>query len=205
MNVRYRQLRGLLIHYGRRSPKVIESEASWGYSRRSLIASSTVCPRTIGQKFTGLCRWCELPVPPQKRTWCGVGCVRAYGMAQGLQRSADGSYLLSTPLDTSCAECGLAGAWTNDGGRWPSFNLEIDHIVALSVAFYRGERDRLRAYTLDNLQWLCHNCHAVKTADDRRRLANLEAGRPEQWRDPVKVNKESQLAFNLGPRGEGIL
>ena len=199
INVRYRQLRGLVIHYrmGRKrwrdyqrglgSPEWFDPHV---YSR-SIILSSTVVPRTIGQKFDGRCRWCRLPVPPKKRAWCGPGCVRAYAMAQGLQKAADGRFLLST-RDACCAGCGLAGKWSHED-RWGSFNLEVDHIVALSIAHERGERERLRAHLLENLQWLCGFCHKEKTADDRRRLANLKAGRAEDWVDP----RDTQLELGL--------
>ena len=67
--------------------------------------------------------------------------------------------------------------------------FEVDHIVALSLAYQRGdERARKRAYMLDNLQWLCHDCHSSKTKDDLRRVANLKAGRDEdQDTDPPPV------------------
>lgn len=201
MNVRYRQLRGLIIHY-RRSMEVRRAWArkySWYTDRdeyyRSLIIASTVVPRSVGHKFTGLCRWCDFPVPPTKRAWCNVGCVRAYAMAQGLQRMADGRPLLSTK-GAKCAKCGLEGHYIHNG-RWTGYSLELDHIVSLGVAFFRGERARLRAYTLDNMQWLCRDCHKEKTADDRRRFANLKAGRPEDWRDPIKMIRDSQLTFHF--------
>jgi len=181
MNVRYRQLRGLVYHYRRRSESRLEYERKWGYSR-SLVGG--VVPRTIGEKYDGRCRWCRFRVPPNKRTWCGPGCLRAYAMAQGLQKAADGQYILSTH-NARCARCGRGGQWygpPDSESRWNYYDLEVDHIVALSVAFYRGERARMRAYTIDNLQWLCPRCHAEKTADDKRRYLNLAAGRAEDWK-----------------------
>lgn len=63
--------------------------------------------------------------------------------------------------------------------------FELDHRDALSVAWAsNSERRLLRALTVENLQWLCHSCHAEKTADDRRRMNNLIAGRPENWTPP---------------------
>ena len=90
INVRYRQLRGLVIHYrmGRKrwrdyqrglgSPEWFDPHV---YSR-SIILSSTVVPRTIGQKFDGRCRWCRLPVPSEKE-----GVVRR-GLCQGLRNGS---------------------------------------------------------------------------------------------------------------------
>ena len=60
--------------------------------------------------------------------------------------------------------------------------MELDHRDALSVAWASGNERRLvRALTLDNFQYLCRQCHIAKTADDRRRMNNLLAGRPEDW------------------------
>ena len=182
MNAGYRQLRGLVIHYRTRPRAVVESERKWGYSR-SLIDRSTVVPSTIGQKFDGRCRWCRLAVPPKKRSWCGPGCLRAYAMALGLQKTPNGRFLLST-RQACCAHCGRGGRWHGPAdaeSRWNYYDLQIDHVLALSIAFFRPEGERLRAYTLGNLQWLCPECHKTKTADDRRRWLNLSAGRPEDW------------------------
>ena len=62
---------------------------------------------------------------------------------------------------------------------------ELDHVTALVVAYASGdERQVLRAYTLDNLQWLCRRCHAEKSGNDRRTANNLKHGRPPGWRKP---------------------
>lgn len=194
INVRYRQLRGLVIHYRRRPPDWFEPKwvGSDGY-RRSLICSDTVRGKNlIGQKETGVCRWCELWLPPKKRRWCNQGCVRAYAMALGTQVMPNTNTPLLSSKNACCADCGHPGRYHHNG-RWVNFSLEVDHIVALSVAHYRGERERKRAHLLDNLQWLCPDCHKVKTASDRRKLANLKAGRPEDWIDP----RDTQLAMDL--------
>ena len=68
----------------------------------------------------------------------------------------------------------------------------FDHKLSVALAFARGNpREIIRAYTLDNLQWLCVDCHKAKTADDVRRISNLRAGRPEDYteseREPEPV------------------
>lgn len=81
-------------------------------------------------------------------------------------------------------------------------STELDHIVSLAIAHARGDRRGiLRAYTVGNLHWLCGPCHAKKTGDDQRILANLRAGRPEEWVKPEGQAKpqrevpEGQLAM----------
>ena len=68
--------------------------------------------------------------------------------------------------------------------------MELDHREALSVAWASGDERRLiRALTIENLRWMCHDCHAAKTAADRRRMNNLMRGRPEEWTAPPKKTK----------------
>ena len=66
--------------------------------------------------------------------------------------------------ERACAECG--------GDKV----LEIDHALAISVAVELGPRAVMRAFMPDNLQNLCHDCHARKTTRDRRLLKILRDG-----------------------------
>ena len=53
---------------------------------------------------------------------------------------------------------------------------EVDHRDALVLAWTSGEPRRLlRAYSLDNLMWLCHDCHRAKTRPDLQQLAEMRA------------------------------
>ena len=72
--------------------------------------------------------------------------------------------------------------------------FELDHKIAISVARTYGRKDHLRSVMPDNLQWLCHACHVVKTKYDRRILSNLLKGLPENW-DPADINgkKSNQM------------
>ena len=56
---------------------------------------------------------------------------------------------------------------------------EIDHILALSIAWElrkRGDRRWWRAWTPGNLRPLCHECHRLKTREDRAELSRLQKG-----------------------------
>lgn len=69
--------------------------------------------------------------------------------------------------------------------------LELDHADALSVAWASGDEGRMvRALTLENLRWLCHDCHKVKTGEDRRRMRNLLDGLDESHRPPPRVERQ---------------
>ena len=113
-------------------------------------------------------------------------------------------------LGTACAACNLSSTvyWNYITDRFPehesylwfhklgidwtitprqTYNctLELDHHDALSVAWASGSEHRLiRALTLDNLRWLCHECHATKTGQDRHRMKNLLEGRTEHSTPP---------------------
>lgn len=52
------------------------------------------------------------------------------------------------------------------------------HQVSLAVAARLGERERLRTYTLGNLQWLCRACHRAKTARDMETFRDPERRQP---------------------------
>ena len=122
----------------------------------------------------GTCVWCGRPTSTKRSTW-HAHCATAYQIAKG-QTMAFGSPLISrykpgvkrkrwmeTADYVECEICGKPGA-------------EIDHRVSLAVAHALGRRAELRAYQIDNLRWLCHDCHLVKTAADRRALASLKRG-----------------------------
>ena len=51
---------------------------------------------------------------------------------------------------TPCAECGGVAQ-------------RIDHIVPLVIARTTGGTEMLKAWTPQNLQWLCASCHDSKT------------------------------------------
>lgn len=145
---RYRQLRGLAIHFRKEWPAVRLRRAF----KRPLLPSfqTTTAPG-------GTCRWCKLPTGKRHLKW-HAGCVHAYRAAvtQTLRR-------LWPPEKRPTCPCGQPGQ-------------ELDHRDALILAWTSGNPRRLiRAYSLDNLLWLCRPCHRMKTTKDLRLLSDMRA------------------------------
>ena len=141
---RIRQIRGLITHLrratARQSPVRYRRDAV-GY----LGLSSHV------RQSHGACKWCGRRVPPPNRYWHDQ-CAVAYRVARGVQSD---SYRIAHLRERHYEQC--------DSKTEP---LELDHRIALSVAYARGDwRSLLRAYDISNLRWLCHHCHA---GQDRR-------------------------------------
>ena len=145
--------------------------ASWIRAYRVLIALArkTVCsassrggrelahPLASGREPRGACLWCRESTS-SRRTWHDT-CLVTYLIARG--RTVDMNGRPFVPL-TPCENCGAEG------------DREIDHRLALSVA--RSTRDPItiaRAWSIGNLRWLCHKCHAMKTGRDRRALTAI--------------------------------
>ena len=145
---RYQQLRGLAIHFRKEWPAVRLRRAF----KRPLLPSfqTTTAPG-------GACRWCNLPTGKKHLKW-HPHCVHAYRAAvtQTLRR-------LSPPEKRPACPCGQPGQ-------------ELDHRDALILAWTSGNPRRLiRAYSLDNLLWLCRPCHRKKTTKDLRLLSDMRA------------------------------
>ena len=99
--------------------------------------------------MNGICRWCyELTASPTTR-W-HLYCLNAYRVASG-QHPDEIQYTL-------CEICGD-----------PSD--EMDHRLAIEVARALGPAATLRAFTLDNLRWLCPE---LPQAQDTAGLAACE-------------------------------
>ena len=58
---------------------------------------------------------------------------------------------------------------------------ELDHRLAINVARAMGPEALRRAFTLENLHWLCSSCHRRKTRLDRR-LARFLSDCSLDWR-----------------------
>ena len=76
---------------------------------------------------------------------------------------------------------------------------EMDHRLAIEVARALGPAAMLRAFTLDNLRWLCRDCHRRKTRQDRR-LAKFLSACSLDWRGARRLlnqNRRWALLFLL--------
>ena len=135
----------------------------WTGSGRALL--DYYLPGVSGVPF-GICRWCEQPLPGDRRSKWHRSCAVAYLVAKGKVVHAG---LGRRPLigKGRCEVCRAKGK-------------EIDHRTALSVARQleaMGDRKWWRAWTVGNLRWLCRPCHREKTNSDRAWVAELKTRR----------------------------
>ena len=106
----------------------------------------------------GICRWCYEPTAGIRLRW-HLYCLNAYRVASGQH-----------PDDIQNTLCEICGDPSD----------EIDHRLAIRVARALGPAAILRAFTLDNLRWLCRSCHRRKTRQDRL-LAKFLAACSLDW------------------------
>ena len=124
-------------------------------------ASQTPCEPTAMWKeppVDGICRWCYERTANVKIRWHPY-CLNAYRVASGQH-----------PDEIQHALCEICGDPSD----------EMDHRLAIEVAKALGPAAMLRAFTLDNLRWLCRSCRRRKTWQDRR-LAKLLAACSLDW------------------------
>jgi 5-methylcytosine-specific restriction enzyme A len=132
-----------------------------------------------GENGRSLCRWCNLEVPPRRRTFCSDWCVREWKMR------SDPGYLREQVFQCDQGICAICRADTRAAyfdlkrsrgtkrerllARWGLKRInrkslwDADHIVP--VAEGGGECD------LDNLRTLCLACHRQQTLQLLRRLS----------------------------------
>ena len=111
----------------------------------------------------GSCRWCGEHTSTIHLTWHDY-CLAAYRVASGQKPGIQ---------MTMCEGC----AGPAD---------ELDHRLAINVARAMGPEALRRAFTLENLQWLCSSCHRRKTIADRR-LARFIRDCGLDWRRSLRV------------------
>ena len=207
---RMRAFRGLLLRVGTRTEE--EFHNTHRNMGRGIISSAS----SRGRIFK-VCHWCKRATTPRKGAkgyWHPL-CLRAYYAAMAVTTMADGRSILPKG---PCAKCGIEKYTytitfpeTKDWEypvppREIEKALEIDHIVALGIAHRRGDRKGLLwAYTLDNLQWLCPDCHRSKTSIDRRIMANLDKGLPEDHVPEPKDPKPATTWRDRIPEGQSEL
>jgi 5-methylcytosine-specific restriction endonuclease McrA len=139
--------------------------------------NARVLPKGTGGR--SLCRWCNLEVPPKRRTFCSDYCVNEWRLR------SDPGYLRDQVFARDrgvCAVCGLDTEALRRRKRKISYAERIaferewgkrrtlwdaDHI--LPVAEGGGECD------LSNMRTLCLRCHSSVTAELRRRLKERAA------------------------------
>ena len=128
----------------------------------------------------GICRWCGDLTATIDLTW-HLYCLDAYRVASGQKPS----HLQMT----MCEGCGGAAD-------------ELDHRLAINVARALGPEALRRAFTQENLRWLCRECHRRKTRLDWRLARYLRACSID-WRDALRAweSNRTWAAVFLGPFG----
>ena len=126
----------------------------------------------------GICRWCYERTAHIKTRWHPY-CLNAYRIASGQH-----------PEEIQHTLCEICGGPSD----------EMDHRLAINVARALGPAAMLRAFTPDNLRWLCRSCcHRRKTRQDRRLAKFLAACSLDCYaaRRLLKQNHRWVLSFML--------
>ncbi len=130
-----------------------------------------------GFEGRGVCFWCGGELKGKLKRYCR-GHMQLYYQHFEWQSASGGALRRA---DFRCENCGTAQRYVeNKWGQQISNNLNVHHIVPL-----RGARRMFSAFNLPwNLIVLCLDCHHLihrimnnETAQLRRRLARIEAGR----------------------------
>ncbi len=112
-----------------------------------------ICPLTLGALKAGCCYWCGGELPPRRSKWCSAKCVKRYysnhnwNGARKAAKRRDGY---------RCLQCGSKDS------------LEVNHIVALADQGHSGNYGWSCRNHLDGLVTLCHACHVIETARQRK-------------------------------------
>ena len=125
----------------------------------------------------GICRWCYERTAHIRTHWHAY-CLNAYRVASGQH-----------PEEIQHTLCEMCGDPSD----------EMDHRLAINVARALGPAAMLRAFTPENLRWLCRSCHRRKTRQDRR-LAKFLAACSLDWYSVKKLLREHRrwaLTFML--------
>lgn len=189
--VRYRQLKGLLRAWRRHwgidgaRPIPIPDWPEEGRFTQGRYRNYWLNPRRYERDWVGsfagtkrprgICCWCGEPCGPNAHYW-HTSCVKAFSAARGFQRNIHNGRPLPAPSRwTEHTVCRCAGCGHESNSP---YDFDVDHRVALSVAWASQDwRTILRAYMLDNLQFLCAKCHRAKTAADRIALTAIKKSR----------------------------
>ena len=101
----------------------------------------------------GVCRWCTSTPPP----------YISHGTTTALQHTVSHPDRSHSASRSRCARAAEVPA------------AELDHRLAINVARAMGPEALRRAFTLENLDWLCSSCHRRKTRLDRMLTSFLSA------------------------------
>ena len=114
-----------------------------------------VSPAANWRKTKGNCPWCNEASSEPTPGWHPL-CQRYYFAARGATHYEQNGKTLPLVAKKPCAKCG-------------GIAHEINHIMPLGIARKTGGANHLKAWTPQNLQWLCSECHAGKTVTESRK------------------------------------
>ena len=169
---------------------------------RQLVAPAGMFPE---RRFR-ICSWCWQPTDEPRRRYWHSECViwnyaakctlTPYAAMKGRMmpewEGPEHNAYWKEWADRCCAACGVR-ADGNYGRNWRAgADLEDEHELAISVAVELGRQAIMRAFCPGNLRYLCHDCHAAKTKQDRVILKYLRNG----MGDPP-APRVPQLAFGF--------
>lgn len=152
----------------------------------------------------GKCGWCGSALTGRRSAWCTTECATASDRASGMYVRHDALRANRELHDGElrCAACGKrlysphSKEWKEgrENGAIPSWDdrhliPEVDHIHPISLGGSLSE--------LSNLQVLCHEDHAVKTAKDQGRIARAKH-RARQKTPPLELHAESRVLAREG-------
>ena len=146
--------------------------------------------KDLPKGIQGKCRWCGLPIEGKRRKFWDADCKRQFLLAIGRQIPPVGRIIYSVPL--VCAKCG-GPCWY---GSRSADGAEIEHALALSVAKRGGYKTVIASFLLENIRWLCSDCHRIKTTAERRIGAMVD--RLEPWEPgPAPTGMDLATRWNV--------
>ena len=134
---------------------------------RQLISRHDLYASRISAVPRGWCFWCHLPAANRRRTYCSDDCRQQRDAVLGYRVFPIFPSVLS---QAQCVDCGQRDTWKHP------LNMEVDHELSIHLARQISMKALVAAFLLDNLRWLCANCHKQKTAADRREISIARRG-----------------------------
>ena len=156
----------------RQSPDLLLNHRQHSADHPKCLGSRTA--RWSEPPVSGICYWCYGRTAHTKTYWHPY-CLNAYRVASGQH-----------PEEIQHRLCEMCGDSSD----------EMNHRLAINAARALGPAAMLRAFTPDNLRWLCRSCHRRKTGQDRRLIKFLVAC-SLNWYSEAFTQKKSHVGTEL--------